>query len=335
RNSTDLAERAALGREIIQFVAQQTPDTGPYGEMMRGFGKAIAAYSDSHILHDQMEAVNEPVNFQHFMSEASAHGMAYAGESSVWPHAWTRLPSELRETVLKMSKDRIEQEQHLDFLLNRAFRESILCRKEFGNIGAVSTSDLFSGLYIAGNPNEAPAGVDGQGRALFQFSAAEQTAKISDPRAIAAIRHLRRAWPSAVPFSELVNVAVGESPQRQPEYVEKTAMALAGAIQTCYALRILEIWNRPTSRISRIAGEYPLASRLARWQASNMQTVTSLRQKSVKVTDEIRQVLPLLDGSRNREALIAAVSAADFGSRAKTVDSTLQYLAQASLLMTN
>jgi SAM-dependent methyltransferase/methyltransferase-like protein len=330
RNATDLTERAALGREIIEFVAGQTPDTGPYGEMMRGFGKAMSAYSDSHILHDQMEAVNEPVNFQHFMNEASANGLAYVGESSVWPHAWARLPGQLRETVLKMSKDRIEQEQHLDFLLNRAFRESILCRKEAGNIAAVATNELFSRLYIAGNPREEAVGTDAQGRTLFQLSAGEQTARISDPRAIAAIRHLRGCWPSAVPFSELVDIAVAESSPSQSNHREKTAMALAGAIQTCYALRILEIWNRPTDHSAGVVGEFPIAPRLARWQAKRLPAVTSLRQKSVKVTEEIRAVLPLLDGTRNRKAL-----AAETGEGQELVDSTLRLLASASLLMKN
>ncbi len=79
RKSTDLAERAARGREIIQFVAGQTPDKGTFGELMRGYGKTIAGFSDSHILHDQMEAVNQPVNFQQFMDEATARAGVCGG----------------------------------------------------------------------------------------------------------------------------------------------------------------------------------------------------------------------------------------------------------------
>jgi SAM-dependent methyltransferase len=331
RNSTDLAERAARGREIIQFVADQTPDKGAFGDIMRGFGKTIVMYSDSHILHDQMEAVNQPVNFQQFISEATAHGLAYVGESSVWPNAWARLPGSVRERVLKISGDRIEQEQHLDFLLNRAFRESVLCRKEAMPTAMDPANDRIRSLYIAGNPTEAPAGADAQGRPLFQFSAGEQAAKISDPRAIAAMRHLCRAWPSAVPFSELAAVANAQSSASQKDHPEKTAFALAGAIQTCYALRVVEMWNRPTDHISPVVSERPCTTHLARWQAAHLQLVTSLRHKSVRVTDEIRQVVPLLDGTRDRQALAGAASIGD----PQKLESTLRQLVASSILVKN
>jgi methyltransferase-like protein len=274
-----------------------------------------------------MEAVNQPVNFQQFMDEATARGLAYVGESSIWPNAWTRLPAAVRESVLKMSGDPIEQEQHLDFLLNRAFRESVLCRKEALPPATGLVNDRIREFFIAGNPVETPAGVDAQGRAILQFSGGEQTAKISDSRAIAAMRYLRRAWPAAVPFSKLTAAALAQSSASQQEHPEKTAQALAGVIQTFYALRIVEIWNRPTDHISPSAGERPCSTRLARWQAAHLGAVTSLRHKSVKVTDEIRRVLPLLDGTRDRQALV--------GADPQKLDSTLQQLALASLLVKN
>jgi methyltransferase-like protein len=53
------------------------------------------------------------------------------------------------------------------------------------------------------------------------------------------------------------------------------------------------------------ASERPVASRLARLQLENGTTVTTLRHTSVKVMDAIgRQLLMLLDGSRDREALL-------------------------------
>jgi hypothetical protein len=192
-------------------------------------------------------------------------------------------------------------------------------------------NDRIRSLYIAGNPTEAAAGADAQGRPLFQFSAGEQTAKISDPRAIAAMRQLCRAWPSAVPFSELAAVAHAQSSASQKDHPEKTAFALAGAIQTCYALRIAEMWIRPTDHISPVVSDRPCATRLARWQAAHVPLVTSLRHKSVRVTDEIRQVLPLLDGTRDRKALASAASIGD----PKKLESTLQQLVASSLLVKN
>ena len=219
----------------------------------------------------------------------------------------------------------------MDFLLNRAFRESVLCRKEAMPTAMDPANDRIRSLYIAGNPTEAPAGADAQGRPLFQFSAGEQAAKKSDPRAIAAMRHLCRAWPSAVPFSELAAVANAQSSASQKDHPEKTAFALAGAIQTCYALRVVEMWNRPTDHISPVVSERPCTTHLARWQAAHLQLVTSLRHKSVRVTDEIRQVVPLLDGTRDRQALAGAASIGD----PQKLESTLRQLVASSILVKN
>ena len=55
--------------------------------------------------------------------------------------------------------------------------------------------------------------------------------------------------------------------------------------------------------------ERPKASALARWQLANGAVVTNMRHINVEVEDELgRQLLMLLDGTRNRETLLEELS---------------------------
>ena len=51
----------------------------------------------------------------------------------------------------------------------------------------------------------------------------------------------------------------------------------------------------------------PVASPLARLQAEQGPTVTNLRHEPVKLNELFRRMLPLLDGTRDVEALVAGV----------------------------
>src|SRR5262249_26821488 len=53
--------------------------------------------------------------------------------------------------------------------------------------------------------------------------------------------------------------------------------------------------------------ERPLASSLARWQASRQPQVTNLRHELVSLHEFDRQLLPYMDGTRNREELVQAL----------------------------
>ena len=61
-------------------------------------------------------------------------------------------------------------------------------------------------------------------------------------------------------------------------------------------------------RLATTVGARPVASPLARWQATHRDHVTNLRQESVRIGDAAaRQILTLLDGSRDPRALVDAL----------------------------
>jgi SAM-dependent methyltransferase len=301
RNATNPPERVARGREIVKLVSEQTPETGPYHDITRHFNAANGNTSDSSLLHDQMEAINDPYYFWQFARDAKARGLAFVGEAGVREVTRFTVPQALQETICAITCDELEQEQYFDFLVNRSFRQSVLCLAEMVPAPTGRTMRPVRFMYIAGNPIEISKRTNGRGQEIVQFSVDHYAIELSDPESIAVLRHLRRAWPSSVSFSELIPVACAQSPAGQG--VEGVQQSLAQAIHQWFDLGIVELRVRPTTRIAQMASLYPLATRFARWQAVNSLSVTSLRHRRVKMDDRLRNLLPLLDGSRDRQAL--------------------------------
>ncbi len=328
RGVTNPAERVKCGREIVQFVAEHVVGTNYYRDLLREFEPSVVNGDDSYVLHEHLAAVNEPLYVRDFVSDAKAYGLALVGDANAKDEYWERIPAALRERILKMSGDVAEREQYVDFLMNRAFRRSVLCRTEAGGDATDAAVNQIRKLHVAGKPVEKPAGVNAAGQAIFQFGTEPEVVQLSDPRPIAAMRYLYRAWPSAVPFSELAAVAFAHSPAGQTD-PEKNAVALSHVIETCRVLGVVELWSRPTDFIAPAAGQYPRATRVARWQAAHQPSITSLRHLRIKTDDLLRRIVPLLDGTRDRDAIGAEMAQ----HPDQTIDSILGGLASASLLL--
>ena len=130
RKSTDPAESLAMGRQILPFVNDHTPNSGSFRDAIKEQMAQISNAPDKYLVHDHLEVVNNPRYFWQFIGEAKAHGLAYIGDSTAEPNPWIVISEAAREMIERMSEDRLEREQYLDFLVNRTFRGSMVCREE-------------------------------------------------------------------------------------------------------------------------------------------------------------------------------------------------------------
>jgi len=343
RNAADAAQSIARGREIVQFVSEHATDTGYYRDAMRHNHQRTLEGSDQYILHDHMETVNEPRYFWRFMEEAHTHGLAYVAESGADADPWVRISKPVREEIAKMSADRLEREQYLDFLVNRTFRSSVLCLTEAADVTKSPSPNHIRRLQVAGNPPEVDDGKNAQGLPRFKFGEGNYQVVLSDPRSIAVLRHLRRAWPASVPFAELVTAYINQSAIDPGQ--NKAVEALERLVEAYYGLGIVELWTGPCNRISPTPGIYPRATRYARWQAVHNVPVISLRHSAANLDDAFRQLLPLLDGTHDRKALAAEIlrrSQTDGGTAwpnktpkelDQLIESALKLMAGSSLLL--
>ena len=135
----------------------------------------------------------------------------------------------------------------------------------------------------------------------------------SHPLTKAALVHLEQAWPRSVPFEELV---AGAAARLGPELAAPDAREvdlLATNLMLAYehSMNLVELHTGATGfgSFSGAVTARPLASHPARPEARReLSRVTNMAHQRVTVGDIPRRLLPLLDGTRDHEALLGALS---------------------------
>jgi methyltransferase-like protein len=85
--------------------------------------------------------------------------------------------------------------------------------------------------------------------------------------------------------------------------VTRDEQDLTADLLRCYRLRAVEFRPHDWTFAARV-GEKPIASPMARYQAAIGDTVTNLRHESTRLNEFSRTVLRLLDGTRDRAAIL-------------------------------
>jgi hypothetical protein len=193
----------------------------------------------------------------------------------------------------------------LDFVHARALRQSILV-PQGAAAGARLDAARATSLHFSAT------------MAMMQAQAAGRP-----PEGDVAAR-LAERFPATVPFGELARADGWNNPQRTAE------RAFALCVEGLADLHVapLAIATRPSVR--------PRASAVARWQSTRRPFVANLRHVGVRLADDAaRALLPLCDGTRDVDALLAGIAptipAAEADDPRMAVQRRLAYFASAAL----
>ena len=125
----DALERIAQARRHIAFVADAASrEAGFYAQHLSAGAERIASKNDTHFFHEYLGDDNHPVYFHQFMADAERHGLAYVWDAVPGTGVVDNFPPEIAAELHRHAKDQKAVEQWIDFLTNRRWRNSILCR---------------------------------------------------------------------------------------------------------------------------------------------------------------------------------------------------------------
>ncbi len=290
RRHQDPRDRVREARGLLQFMTMSASALDHrYGSLLQEELDYVSQRPDSYLLHDHLETVNEPVYFHEFMERAHARGLRFVSEvqsSVIVPES---LPPEIINGLRKLSGDDLEFEQFIDFLINRKFRQSVLCHDQTDRPRKARPEDLY-GLYVASRRTGDPAVVPSRDETLVA----------------AALAHLGEIWPLSLPFPSLLPAARSRMATSSNSMATRTttdADELGSGLLRGYTEKRIELSTQPPSFVVAISNQ-PLASPLARLQAQVGKTVTNLRHEAGQLSDFGSHVLPLLDGKRDRAAIL-------------------------------
>jgi len=330
RDVEDPQRKLAAAQELMQtIVAIEEPS--PYAQVLREHMDRMLRYSTALLFHDDLAEISTPFYFHEFMEHATHHQLAFLAEADLFESQMRDVPDSAGRLMAELPDDVVVREQYLDFFKNRMFRQTLLC-----HAGAPVRRDLddraIERLWIS-SPARAEEGgsslgeggglageeTDSGGQAMSgsepPVQRVDETFAIpegfsmttSEPLVRAAMHALSEAWPQALGFQTLLEHAQAAAGSKAPEELVRARLCVV--LLQAYLARIVMLQGCSPPVVNR-AGERPAASPLARAQcATGLPAVSSPLHANVRLEGELEpKLLPLLDGTRDREGLLQELS---------------------------
>jgi methyltransferase-like protein/cyclopropane fatty-acyl-phospholipid synthase-like methyltransferase len=304
-------ERIDQARALVDFLAESvSAEDDPYGLLLQTELDNIRHSTDSYLFHDHMEVVNAPVYFYQFTERADKHSLQYLSEANFSTVLTSGFPDEVAETLDRISDDLIRNEQYMDFVRNRMFRQTLLCRKGISLKRGLGGEDVRS-LLVASKARPDTEQVDLAPGIKQSFEApGGLPVQTEFPLTKAALTVLWEHWPRAIDLNTLFQEAsrrLGDSPVHRKAEIQKDRMTLADDLLHCYAANAVELRTWQADFVTEVS-ERPKVSGLASYMARKEQFAVNQRHQAVHLDPVPLELVRLLDGTRDRAALIKHLS---------------------------
>jgi SAM-dependent methyltransferase len=280
------ADRLSATRELLDFLATPVEHPLPGHEWLRQEIGYLQKARDSYLYHEYLEDSNSPMLFSAFMDKAHGAGLQYLGDSQLH----TMFPSTLGDAVAERfeAMDDLEQEeQYLDFLRLRPFRQSLLCRGS-ANIRREIDLDWLAGRRL----HSALQAEQGSGNDHRWRSPGGISFQVQNPQTRRLLGALSAAYPRALTLEE----SLGTVPHDGPLLGELFNLFVSGAVH------VTRLENPPVPASTPVR---PRVSGLARMQAEMGEGhLATFRHESLGLDPASTRLVALLDGSRDVAALV-------------------------------
>jgi SAM-dependent methyltransferase len=302
-------ERIASARRFLALlVAAGESDDGLVPTLRRA-AREVVDRDDAFLFHDVLADVNQPFYFHEFLDRARAHGLQYLSEAQFSETQVEALPASLQPALQEIG-DPLRREQDLDVLKERRFRQTLLCHAG-RTLDPEPLPERLRGLAVSAALRwtaDAPSG-------RVTFIGPGTAHVVTDhPLVVRTLEAIGRSWPSPCWIAELGS--------------DRELPAIRDMLLRCYATNLVRLHVHPPF-VSTAPSERPRVSPVARLEAADGTMVTTVRHTHHELDDDLaRRVATLLDGSRDRAALLAALQ-----DDAAAIDASLSRLAGAGMLL--
>jgi hypothetical protein len=297
---------------LLDLVATPVEDDTPGQQALRAQVRSAAEGSDASLAHDDLSEPNQPFYFHEFVDDAQRSGLTFLAESRLESMLGAGIAPSVRQALGRL--DRLTREQYLDFVQFRHFRESLLCHSDALTRFVLEPSRM-TRLHVLPS------------LATRRAAAAPQQARTIGPLE----QWLLSRWPRSVPVAE-----VGRWRDAQPSSLPHAdaSMSTEQHVAELYAAGLVDLRSAPVG-VAEVGGERPKAFAAARWISRDHDVIPSLYHEALRYQDPLgRKLLALLDGTRTREDLCAALGGRFGGAGGRSdLERVLQILASKALLV--
>jgi SAM-dependent methyltransferase len=316
-HKTTRADLPALTGEALrslEFISQHLfAPASPYGHMASHLYRWACDQPKNYLAHEFGSSQGNPILFSEFAERTNQAGLQILGDAQL-THV---IPSSMAQVVQAhldavAGDDVVRREQFLDFLRGREFRRTLLVR----NDAAVCRKLVPNAMHRLHLTTLARREAASQG-AIFRCpdGAVLQTINTSLVRALTALCDI---GPIGMSFDEAFRTGCPEGSASVDGFAETLLEAVSGGIVQLHTFA-----PKVTGHIT----DRPVANPLARASAhAGNDVVTSILHRDWRVDHFDRRLISLLDGTRPRETLAAAMQSHEgMGDRSTSME-TLQQI---------
>jgi methyltransferase-like protein len=308
RGAQSAGERLSQARELLEILAKGlSGDTRPEAQTLGREVDYLRTARASYLYHEYLEETNSPELFSDFMARARRQGLEYLAEAKLHTmFASTLGPS--AEAALDGLGKQVAQEQYMDFLRLRAFRQTLLVRAQARPCLEIDLERLYDFSIYA---DLVPLQRVQLNRIKAQGYGAPDGGRlqVEHPLTKAVLEGLALVYPNALPLDPLLQAAAKEVAEAGGRRYAADRDACLSELFNLYVSQGVGLTQRMARWPNRI-GARPRATPLARVQAASGEGhVASVRHRSLGLDALAARVLMLLDGTRDQDALLADLTA--------------------------
>lgn len=306
RHIEDPGERTDAALELVKTMLDATADSNRFHDVqLRFFGKTLQSFPDvsSYLLHDYMEADNDPFYFHQFAESLKNKGLQYICDAKQSDFELDRLPPDTAATFEKVSENTLDVEQYVDFLKNTRFRRSLVCHAGI-DVSSDYRLERIEPLFAA---TDVVPELDSPDSPIKEATAFKTTGgrRFSTQHLLAQVtlRTLSDIKPCTMDIASLIQEVKKAAPSELEGDSKEQGAKIGHVVYTLFFNGVLELLAAPRRCVLKIS-DCPTASPIARLLASS-QRVTNLCHRTILMDDDLACfVLAHLDGTRNRKTLL-------------------------------
>lgn len=258
-----------------------------YGRYLR---ESRDRFKDSHpayLFHEYLEEFNESVLFSDFMRQAELHGLQFVSEAQPSLMTTDDLGPKVSEYLSRLGSNIVAQEQCLDMIRNRMFRETILCKGAHALKRDLKAS-VFQSIHFITDYRE----VSTKGReVVFREVGGEKTVATANDDHAVVLKVIGSAGYAGIAFSEVSRRSDGMLEQQPDD------RALMHILVRLWRSGFVDVALEGAAVAVSLEGPARI-SRLAHYQASHEEAlVTALQHRSFTLSNTERALLQACTGS--------------------------------------
>ena len=301
-------EKLVYARGMIDFLEEVAPAGSVLAKALTDFRADRINTREYYLLHEYLAPFNTPCYFLDFGRRAGSNRLTYLADANVDTMFAANYGEKISVPLLKeCGHSQVLMEQYLDFFTNRTFRQSLLVRGERApQINFQLDRRRFGRLHFAAWLPPA-GGVAPLDHSRQEFGEPEPKMFAVDPGVKAAVNALNSRWPWTMSRRELLDQVQA---QLRAAHIEAAAdlEANVDAILEYLIVRALVRFrldpvspgpaqaplklDEPTRRMAEVA------------RAEGDPHIFNLWHEMETLSAADQHLLPLLDGTRDRDALV-------------------------------